>query len=72
MPPFVGVAVKVIELPEQDGLEPLVKAIAILGVTVVLTVIVTAELVAVLVEAQAALLVNTQVTACPLVMVEVV
>ena len=72
MPPLVGVAVNVEVVPEHLGFVPLVKAIATLGVTVVLTVIVTAEFVAVVVVAQVALLVNTQVTACPLVMVEVV
>lgn len=72
VPPLVGVAVNVADDPVQSGFDPPVCEIATLGTTVVLTVIVTAELVAVVGAAQVALLVNTQVTACPLVIVDVV
>jgi len=42
-PPFVGVAVKVIELPAHSGLAPLVKAILTLAADVALTVAVVVD-----------------------------
>jgi hypothetical protein len=64
VPPFVGVAVKVTFVPAQ-----IVVAVAETdteGVTFAFTVITTAELVAVVVAKQAALLVITQVIELPL------
>ena len=62
MPPFVGVAVNVIEVPAQAGLVPVVKAIEIVGVTGVLMVAVMPLDVACVGLAQLALDVRIQVT----------
>jgi hypothetical protein len=59
-PPFVGVAVKITEVPEQMG-KLLLEAIVIEGVRLGLTTIVILLEVAVVGEAQIALLVSTQV-----------
>ena len=72
VPPLVGVAVNVTELLVQLGFAPLVIAILTAGVTELLTVIVIELDVAVVGDAQVALEVITQVTACPLVSVVVV
>ena len=61
MPPFVGVGVNVTDVPEQ--IELLLAAILTLGVTLVVTVIVTEFEVPVLVVKHVALLVITAVTA---------
>jgi hypothetical protein len=61
-PPLVGVAVKVIEAPEQVGLLPDVTAIATEGTRVEFTDIVIGELVAVVGLAQVAVEVIIQVT----------
>ncbi len=60
---MVAVAVKVKALFAQPGLEPLVKAIEIDGVTVAVLFIVILFEVAVVLVAQVSLDVNTQVTA---------
>lgn len=65
VPPLVGVAVKVTEVPEQIVL-PGFADILTAGTTVVLTVIVIPLLVAVIGDAHEALLVITQVTTSPL------
>ena len=62
MPPLVGVAVKVTEEPEQEGLLPEVNAIDTEGVTKALMVIVMLLLLAVVGLAQLALDVISQVT----------
>ena len=67
MPPFVGVAVNVSELPEHVGFVPEVNAIETEGATVVLTVTVIPFDVAVDGDAQAAFDVMIQVTIWPLV-----
>lgn len=61
------VAVKVEDAPVHIGFVPLVCAIAMAGATVEFTVIVITELLAVGVLGQAALLVITHLTVCPLV-----
>ena len=65
---MVGVAVKVTELPAQEGLLPLVTAIETEGVTLELMVIVTLLLVAVAGLAQVAFDVRIQFTIWPFVM----
>jgi hypothetical protein len=72
VPPLVGVAVKVNELPEHVGFDPDVRAMDTEGVTFAFTVTVIAFDVAVVGLAQASLDVITQVTTCPLVNDEVV
>lgn len=64
-PPFVGVAVNVTDVPLHIVLPGLAEILTA-GVTVVLTVIVIPPLVAVVGEAQLALLVITQVIILPL------
>ena len=65
MPPFVGVAVNITVVPEQMLL-PVLALIETEGVTELLTVIVIVLLLAVVGEAQVALLVRVQVTVFPL------
>ena len=72
LPPLTGVAVKVTELPAQAGFVPLVIEIVAEGVTLVVLLTVIELEVAVADVTQVALEVMTQVTACPLVMVELV
>lgn len=62
-PPLTGLALNVAEIPEHIGLVPDVWAIETAGLTELLTVTVTAELVAVGMLAQEELLVMIQVTA---------
>ena len=64
---MVGVAVKVVVIPEHIGLVPVVKAIATEGVKLAATTMVIALEVAVGEEAHATEVVITQVTICPLV-----
>ena len=70
MPPLVGVAVKVTELPEHTVV--CVAAMLRDGVTAGFTVIVTVLLVAVVGDAHAAFEVSTQVKASPFAIVLVV
>jgi len=72
VPPFVGVAVKVTEEPEQVGLLPLVILIPTAGTTTGLMVIVMPFEVAVVGLAQEADEVMTQVIICPFSMDELV
>ena len=65
MPPLVGVAVNITVVPEQMLL-PVLALIETEGVTELLTVIVIVLLLAVVGEAQVALLVRVQVTVFPL------
>lgn len=65
MPPLVGVAVKVTDVPAHIAL-PGLAAMLTAGVMLAFTVIVIPLLVAVAGEAQVALLVITQVTILPL------
>ena len=67
MPPLVGVAVKVTDVPAQKLV--VFAAIKTVGVTLVVTDIVIVLEVAVVLVAQAELEVKTQVTVCPLVSV---
>jgi hypothetical protein len=64
--------VKVNELPEHDGFDPVVKAMATDGVTLVVILMVIVFEVAVVALTHVALDVITQVTICPLVNDEVV
>ena len=68
---MVGVAVNVSDEPAQVGFVPEVNAIDTAGTSNGFTVIVIPVLVAVVGLAQVAFDVNTQVTICPLVKVEV-
>ena len=72
MPPFIGVAVKVVLAPEQVGLVPAVWTIFTIGVSVVPTVIVMLLLVSFAGLGQVALDVSTHVITCPFVNAEVV
>ena len=72
VPPFVGLAVKVSAVPEQDGFAPEVSAMDTDGVTVGLTVILILLEVAGLPITPERLDVITQVTTCPLLSEEVV
>ena len=67
-----GVAVNVNELPAQLGLTPAVSAMETAGATLLVRFIVIELEVAVAEVTQVALEVMTQVTACPLVMAELV
>lgn len=69
---MVGVAVKVADAPTHIGLLPVVNAIATVGATLAVTVMVIVFEVAVAGTAQTAVEVITHVTICPFVNVVVV